>query len=48
MLLIGEPCSSTRVGELGMEASFRESVRVKRGVDRVVVYSVLPIVENVK
>ena len=48
MLLIGEPCSSTGVGELGREASFRESVRVERGVDRVVVYSVLPIAEYVK
>ncbi len=45
MLLIGEPYSSTGVGELGREASLRVSVRIKRGVDRVVVYSVLPVAE---
>jgi hypothetical protein len=33
------------VGELGKEASLRESVRVKRGVDRVVVYYVLSVAE---
>ena len=30
---------------MGREASLRESVRVKRGVDRVVVYSVLSVAE---
>jgi hypothetical protein len=45
VLLIGEPCASTGVGELGREASLRESVRVKRGVDRVMVYSVLSVAE---
>ena len=45
MLLIGKPRSSTGVGELGREASLRESVRVKRSVDRVVGYSVLPVAE---
>ena len=45
MLFIGEPCASTGVGELGREASLRESVRVKRGIDRVVAYFVLSVAE---
>ncbi len=45
MLLVGEPCASPGMGELGREASLREAIRVKRGVDRVVVYSVLPAAE---
>ena len=48
MLFIGEPCASAGVGELDREASLRESVRVKRSVDRVVVYSVLSVAEYMK
>jgi hypothetical protein len=36
------------VGELGREASLREAFRVEWGVDRVVVYSVLPVAEYVE
>ena len=45
MFLVGEPCSSPGVGELGWEAGLREALRVKRDVDRVVVYFVLPVAE---
>ena len=45
MFLVGDPSASPGVGELGREASLRESVLVKRGLDRVVVYSVLPVAE---
>ena len=36
------------VGNLGRKASFRESLRVKRGVSRVVMYFVLPVAECVE
>ena len=45
MLLVGDPCASPGVGELGREASLRGAIRVKRGVDRVIVYSLLPVSE---
>ena len=48
MFLVGDPSASPGVGELGREASLREAIRVKRGVDRVVVYSVLPVAEYVE
>ncbi len=43
-----EPSASPGVGELGGEASLRESVRVKWGVDRVMVYFLLPVAEYVE
>jgi hypothetical protein len=48
MLLIGEPCASSGVGETGREAGLRESVRVKRGVNRVEVYFVLSVAQYLK
>jgi hypothetical protein len=36
------------VGELGWEACFREALWVEWGVDRVIVYFVLPIAEDMK
>ena len=48
MLLIGEPCASSGVGETGREAGLRKSVRVKRGVNRVEVYFVLSVAECMK
>jgi len=36
------------MGETGGEAGLRESVRVRRGVDRVMVYSVLSVAEYVE
>ena len=47
MFLVGEPCSSPGVGELGWETGLREALRVEWGVDRVVVYYVLPVAEYV-
>jgi hypothetical protein len=48
MFLVGEPSASPGVGELGWEAGLREALRVKWGVDRVVVYSVLSVAEYVE
>jgi hypothetical protein len=48
MFLVGEPCASSRVGELGWEACLRKALWVERGVDRVVVYSVLTIAEDME
>jgi hypothetical protein len=48
MFLVGEPCASSRVGELGWEACLRKALWVERGVDRVVVYFVLPIAEDME
>ncbi len=47
MFLVGEPCSSPGVGEMGWETGLREVLRVEWGVDWVVVHSVLPVAENV-
>ena len=48
MFVVGETCASLGVGELGWEAGLREALRVKWGVDRVVVYSVISVAEYVE
>ncbi len=48
MFLVGKPASSPWMGNLGKKASFRKSLRMKWGVSRVVVYLVLPVVEDVE
>jgi hypothetical protein len=48
MLLVGDPCAPPGVGDVSRKPGLREAVRVKRGVGRMIMNSILSIAEYVE